>query len=176
MRPADDETKALAETEAWLRELLREPTAAEIERAQLLAGLAVSQEWLAAKLHDPLPAGLMERVRKRVAAEADEVAEKTGLCRGWRQYRFAAGVLAAAAALAFAILPQRTDPFLFGGATATVALAQYRDDEIGQLVASLEEELNELVLAFGIDGSNLGFENSVEDISAWLSEVEDDWS
>ena len=174
------EMHELFEEEAWLRDALDEPDVFHTERARLLGGIAVSQEWLARTLHDVLPEGLIDRIKVLVAAEAARLEQRqrrgpSGMSNR-TQYRWAVGVLAAAAALAFSVVGLRARPEN-RDYTASAALEEFREDDLGEMFAMLAEDIDEL---FDDEPASLGhspLDELLNEVDTLLAVIEeDDWS
>lgn len=165
--------------ETWFTRLLDACDAPSEERARFLAGIAVSQAYLADKLSVVPPQGMLARIKARVAEEGASVRQRTAGSTprrlDLRVYRWPAAVLAAAAALAFSVIAvqdHRTDREY----TPAIALAEYREDDFGELVAMLNDDVDELLLSAPFGTADAGLDELHDDIDAALADIEeDDW-
>lgn len=185
MDSQDDFHDELHDTELWLQRILREKDAAESDRAKLLARIAISQTWLRKTIREEVPPGLLARVRANVVVEAAETIRLAGRTEtkfirtnGRAVYRWALGVLGAAAAMIFVVRTLQILRYRADSNALLDSMVSHDDDGWGDAFALIEEDFDDLYN--GVESFRTGddlFDEALEDLNELLSAAEEeDWS
>ena len=160
----EESRQCTTDPESWLRARLDKADAglADLDALRLRAGIAVGEAWLAGKLKDDVPSGLIERIKRRTDLGAARIRTRAGslvpgvegsqrMPRRWHLVLWSGGVLAAAAAIGLWFnlgTPAIDAEWIDSGIAAyETVMAQADGDAFENEAASLWEAMASLELA-----------------------------
>ncbi len=190
MTPDEQRMREIEQAEQWFRKVCRDPEPPDADRINRRVRIAINEEWLDRELGEQPSADLTDRAKRRVwaAVAAEKAAAQAPRDLGRRVtftrrfYQWAGGLGVAAAACLLAYVGFRAPAVVVSEPSfeSLIAFHEFHEDELGESLAALADDLTELELAFDALPSMSSDEEMLDDlfdtIEDLMREGELDWS